>query len=101
MVTRAVTLTTESSGRPETTAGRKTLPGMVASAVLAFPRKRLTQLRGAGRRPCIRWPDAALMDQRVGDGRLLLVATGMAPDAGRLLGTGRLPGLLGATSLGR
>src|ERR1700730_223787 len=32
-VTRAVTLTTESLGRPETAAGTKTLPGMAASAV--------------------------------------------------------------------
>src|SRR5262245_27784716 len=30
-VTRAVTLTTESSGRPAVVAGRNTLPGMVAS----------------------------------------------------------------------
>src|ERR1039458_4189613 len=33
-VTKAVTLTTESLGRPEMAAGRKTLPGMVARAVL-------------------------------------------------------------------
>jgi hypothetical protein len=33
-VTRAVTLMTESLGRPETAAGRKTLPGMAARAVL-------------------------------------------------------------------
>ena len=33
-VTRAVTLTTESLGRPEMAAGRNTLPGMVARAVL-------------------------------------------------------------------
>src|SRR5262249_40249313 len=33
-VTRAVTLTTESRGRPVSAAGRKTLPGMVAIAVL-------------------------------------------------------------------
>src|SRR6202035_1460999 len=32
-VTRAVTLTTESLGRPETAAGTKTLPGMAARAV--------------------------------------------------------------------
>jgi hypothetical protein len=33
-MTRAVTLTTESVGRPETAAGRKTLPGMAAKVVL-------------------------------------------------------------------
>jgi hypothetical protein len=33
-VTRAVMLTTESLGRPETAAGRKTLPGMAAREVL-------------------------------------------------------------------
>jgi hypothetical protein len=33
-VTRAVTLTTESLGRPDEVAGRKTLPGMAASPVL-------------------------------------------------------------------
>src|ERR1700685_974720 len=32
--TRAVTLTTESLGRPEMAAGRNTLPGMAAKAVL-------------------------------------------------------------------
>src|SRR5262249_43776100 len=33
-VTRAVTLTTESLGRPDVAAGRKTLPGMAARPVL-------------------------------------------------------------------
>jgi hypothetical protein len=33
-VTKAVTLTTESFGSPEMAAGRKTLPGMAARAVL-------------------------------------------------------------------
>ena len=74
-VTRAVTLMTESFGKPETAAGRKTLPGMAARAVLdVITAAMVVFSRG----------------ERMG-GELVQVATGLPVTAGPL-GCGGLAG---------
>ena len=60
-VTRAVTLTTESLGSPETAAGTKTLPGMAASAVFDVMTAAMVVLSqpGLGRGSALRWCPSA------------------------------------------